>query len=108
MDAPQQQIDSRALEIATEARTMIQAHVRECAETRQEILRKFDESKVDREKLYHYIKSKTDGLNRLVWNGAVGLIFLLLTIIGYFLATDGLPSHQQPLPAPTHLERLHP
>lgn len=91
----QNQLDTRALEIATEARTLIAAHIRECAETRKDMMQKFEESGVQREALYAYIKNKTDGLNRIIWNGACALIVLLLGVVGYFLATDGLPGHRQ-------------
>lgn len=94
MNDGQAQLDTRALEVAVEARTLITAHIRECSETRAELLRKFEESKTDRDNLYKYIKDKTTGLNKIIWQGTVGLIVMLITIIGYFLVTNGLPSHE--------------
>ena len=80
----QRGLDTRALEIAVRAETLIQTHIDECAENRRQVMLRFDEGKKDRE------LQRTE-MNRIVNRGLTYFIGLLVISLGYFLVRFGLP-----------------
>lgn len=84
-------VDTRALEIATAAKALIDAHITDCSETRREMLTKFAEIKAD---IVASVVSAEAGRGKiygLLWSAVIGIILTLLSIIAYFLVHVGLP-----------------
>lgn len=75
---------------------LIQAHIRECSETRAELLRKFEELKNKATVADDKVTKALSGLYGRVWQATGGLILLLVACLGYFLMHDGLPGQIQP------------
>lgn len=73
MSDPQSHIDTRAIEIARNALSKIESHEDICALRQAQIM------------------GKLEGLQTTMGWAMRGLIFLLLSIIGYFLIHGGIP-----------------
>lgn len=73
----QKALDTRALELATEAKSLINAHIQECSDNQKLIMARFDKLR--------------DDLNSTVNRGLIWFIGLLVLCLGYFLTRFGLP-----------------
>jgi Flp pilus assembly protein TadB len=85
MAEAQEIIDTRAIEIATEARSVVSAHERTCAERQLAILESFKEAKTERIAFQLTVNKSLDRIEGMQWKAAAGLIAamgaLLLAII---------------------------
>lgn len=77
-------LDSRALEIAMEAKTIILQHQQTCAEDRIERRRQIDQLQIS-------LAAAKSEVSRLINRGMAWFIGILVVCMGYFLVIDGLP-----------------
>ncbi len=75
----QHQLDTRAIELAQKAVTLIEIHERECARERTLIAGALGE-----------IKASLNGMWSRLWVAACGVIGLLLVIVGYLINKHGI------------------
>lgn len=97
----QAQLNSRALEIATEAKVLIQSHIRECSETRDEIIRKFEELKSSATLSSDAVNKSLSKIYSIMWQAMTALLVILTGAVAYFLTHDGLPGNRADPPATT-------
>ena len=87
----QSTLDSRALEIAVEAKAIIQNHERTCDADRIERrnqAREFEKAFVA---MNDRLSASKAEISKLITRGLVWMIGILATCMGYFLITFGLP-----------------
>jgi hypothetical protein len=70
----QRQLDTRAIEIASEAKQAIASHERVCGERQEAILARFDEQKGDRIAFQADIKASIQAIHGILWKAAVSLV----------------------------------
>ena len=75
--AAQEQLDMRAIEMASAVQAVMNQHLIECRDRYIAFDRKLEES-------FH-------GQNRLLISGGGAIILLLLTVIGYLVSHGGIP-----------------
>lgn len=80
MTASQAPLDTRAIELSTQALTLIQMHIQSCDDRYGMLIKRFDASAEERNDMRRTI-------NR--WMSSV--IGLLVLSLGYYLVTFGLP-----------------
>ncbi len=77
--AGQAQLDTRAIELAQKAVTLIEIHERECARERALIAGSLGE-----------IKASLNGMWSRLWAVAAGLIIVLLGVVGFLIERHGI------------------
>lgn len=79
-------LDTRAIEIATRAQTLIENHLRECSDQNRATIEHMTrlDTKIDKMR---------DDLNHTINRGMSYVIGILVFSIGYFLVRFGLPGH---------------
>lgn len=103
MEDAQRSLDSRALEIASEAKQMIISHERLCDLRQQEILARLEESRADRNHLRQVVESSMKSIHALFFKATMGLLVLLIGALAYYITHVGIPTEDS---VPTH-HRVH-